>query len=416
MESRLEGLAAAVIRRLQALAFDERAPAYLEIDAALTLIKAGGHLERYGLTALRPGEPAVTQVAFLEGLLPPAERPELFPSVELANGRAADLHIQGDGETAWVVLLDVTPERDAARRVQQKAYDMILAEERLAALNRRLEAANAALRQTQRDLEAARDHVQAQAAELAAWNKTLEARVAAQVADLERLARLKRYLAPAVADAIVSSGDAGFLESHRRDIAVLFCDLRGFTAFTEAAEPEEVMELLNDYHRSVVPLIRSFEGTLDRFIGDGLLVYFNDPLPCPDPAERAVRLAVAMRAAMTDLAARWSRRSYQIGFGIGIAQGFATLGQIGFEARVDYSAIGTVINTAARLCERAKDGQILVTARVAAAVAGAADITDIGQVSLKGLSRPLTVSNVAALKGLYLGESGGDGTAASAGP
>ncbi len=394
----MDGLPASVAGRLQALAFSDRAPAYLRIDPGLKLAEAGGDLGRYGLAGLRLNEPALAQLAFLEGLLPPLETPCLLPSLELANGCAADLHLYCDGDSVWAVLLDVTAERDAARRVQQKAYDMTLAEEREAALNRRLEAANAALRAAQRELEAARDRVEAQAAELAAWNKTLEARVAAQVADMERMARLKRFLAPTLAEAIVSSGSEDILESHRRDIAVLFCDLRGFTAFAEAAEPEEVMELLHDYHRAVVPLIQSFEGTLDRFVGDGVIVYFNDPLPCPNPAERAVKLAVAMRAAMADLAAAWRRRGHQIGFGVGIAQGFATLGQIGFEGRLDYSAIGTVINTAARLCEGAKDGQILVTSRIAAAVADAADITDVGPLTLKGLSRPLAVSNVAALK------------------
>lgn len=394
----MNDLPACITQRLQAVALDNRAPAYLQIDGGLRLIGAGGDLASYGLAGLRLGEPAADQVPFLEGLLPLSDAPYLLPSVELANGRAADLHFDRDGTAVSVLLLDVTAEREAARRVQQKAYDITLVEEREAALNRQLQAANAALRAAQRELEAARDRVQAQAAELAAWNKTLEARVAAQVADMERLARLKRFLAPTLAEAIVSSGDERILESHRRDIAVLFCDLRGFTAFAEAAEPEEVMELLNDYHRAMVPLIQSFEGTLDRFVGDGLIVYFNDPLPCPNPAERAVGLAVAMREAMAALAATWRRRGHAIGFGIGIAQGFATLGQIGFEGRLDYSAIGTVINIAARLCEGAKDGEILVTSRIAVAVADAAEIQDLGQITLKGLSRPLAVANVSALK------------------
>src|SRR5262249_9372066 len=174
------------------------------------------------------------------------------------------------------------------------------------------------------------DKVQAQAADLAAWNKTLEERVAAQLAEIERMTRLKRFFAPALAELIVSSGNERILESHRRDIAVLFCDLRGFTAFAERAEPEEVMELLHDYHGVLVPLIQAFEGTIDRFLGDGLMVFFNDPLPCPDPAERAVRLAVGMRDEVAALAETWRRRGHQIGFGVGIAQGFATLGQIGF--------------------------------------------------------------------------------------
>ena len=380
----MDDLPASVARRLQALIYGERAGAWLQIDGAFVLVAAGGHLDRYGLTALRPGEPVVPQALFLEGLLPLAETPFFLPSVELANGCAADLHLHLESDILWVTLLDMTAERDAARRMQQKAYDMTLLQEREARLNRQLEAAH--------------DKVQAQAAELAAWNRTLESRVAAQVEEIERIGRLKRFLAPALAEAIVSSGNERILESHRRDIAALFCDLRGFTSFAESAEPEDVMELLHDYHGALVPLIQASEGTLDRFVGDGLIVYFNDPLPCPNPAERAVQLAVAMREAMTLLAATWRRRGYQIGFGVGIAQGFATLGQIGFEGRLDYSAVGTVINTAARLCEAAKDGQILVTSRIAMAVAQSDDIAEIGQLSFKGLSRPLAVSNIAALK------------------
>jgi class 3 adenylate cyclase len=401
----MEALPAAVAERLRALIYNERSIAYLQVDAGLTLVGAGGHLEAYGLAGLRLGEPAAEQAFFLEGLLPPVETPCVVPSVELASGRAADLQFFLQGEICWVVLLDVSADRDAARRMQQKAYDMTLAQEREALLNRRLEAANAALLATQSELEASRDalarahdQVQAQAAELAAWNKTLEERVAAQLAEIERMARLKRFFAPALAELIVSSGNERILESHRRDVAVLFCDLRGFTAFAESAEPEELMTLLHDYHAALVPLIQTFEGTLDRFVGDGLMVYFNDPLPCPNPAERAVHLAVAMRGAVAALAQTWRRHDYQLGFGIGIAQGFATLGQIGFEGRFDYSAIGTVINTGARLCEAAKDNQILVTSRVAAAVAAVADLGEIGPLTLKGLSRPLTVCNIEAFK------------------
>jgi class 3 adenylate cyclase len=401
----MEGLPATVAERLQASIFSERAVAYLHVDAGLTLVDAGGHLEAYGLAGLRSGEPVAEQAFFLEGLLPPLEKTDFVPSVELASGRAADLHFFMQDDAYWVVLLDVSAERDAAGRMQQKAYDMTLAQEREALLNRRLEAANAELLATQRELEAshdalarAHDQVQAQAAELAAWNKTLEERVAAQLAELERMARLKRFFAPTLAELIVSSGNERILESHRRDIAVLFCDLRGFTAFAESAEPEEVMTLLHEYHAALVPLIQTFEGTLDRFVGDGLMVYFNDPLPCPNPAERAVALAVAMRDAVAALAQKWRRHDYRLGFGIGIAQGFATLGQIGFEGRFDYSAIGTVINTAARLCEAAKDGQILVISRVAAAVAEAVDVREIGPLTFKGLSRPLAVCNVEALK------------------
>jgi class 3 adenylate cyclase len=387
----MDDLPAAVAERLQALIYRERALAYLEVDARLTLVGAGGDLEAYGLADLRLGEPVAEQAYFLEGLLPPPEMPHIVPSMELASGRVADLYFLADADALWVVLLDVSAVRDAARRMQQKAYDMSLAQEREALLNRRLEAANAALLAAQRELEASREA-------LASWNRTLEERVAAQLAEMERMARLKRFFAAPLAEMIVSSGNERILESHRRDIAVLFCDLRGFTAFAESAEPEEVMALLHEYHGALVPLIQASEATLDRFVGDGMMIYFNDPLPCPNPAQRAVGLAVAMRDAVARLAQAWRRRDHQVGFGIGIAQGYATLGQIGFEGRFDYSAIGTVINTAARLCEAAKDGQILVTSRIAAAVAETADLGEIGPLTLKGLSRPLAVANVEALK------------------
>ena len=389
----MDELPARVARRLQDLIYGERAGAWLRIDTGLAMAAAGGALERYGLGALRAGDAVLTAAPFLEGLLPLPESPLFLPSVGLADGRVADLHFHQDGDAVWLVLLDATSERDAARRMQQKAYDMTLAQEREARLNRELAAAKQAL-------EVAHEKLGAQAEELAAWNRTLESRVKAQVEELERIGRLKRFLAPAVAEAVVASGNERILESHRRDIATLFCDLRGFTPFVESAEPEEVMELLQHYHSALVPLVQASEGTLDRFVGDGMIVYFNDPLPCPNPAERAVQLAVAMRDAMAQLAQTWLGRGHRIGFGVGIAQGFATLGQIGFEGRLDYSAVGTVINTAARLCEAAKNGEILVTSRIATVVANTDEFTDIGQLSLKGLSRPLAVANVTALKSI----------------
>jgi class 3 adenylate cyclase len=379
----MASLPASIASRLQALAFTGKALAWLRIDDELGLAEAGGDLEAYGLAKVQLGAPASEQVPFLEGLLPLVEAPWEMPSVEVARSRVADLHFWIDNAGTWVLLLEVTPERNAAQRMQQKAYDMTLAQEREAALNRRLEEANAAL--------------QAAQAELERWNRTLEERVAAQVGEIERIGRLKRFLAPSLAELIVSSGDESILKSHRRDIAALFCDLRGFTSFSEAAEPEEVLELLHSYHAAVLPLIQSFEGTLDRFAGDGLMVFFNDPLPCPNPAERAVRLAIGMRDAMARLANDWQRRGYTIGFGIGIAQGFATLGQIGFENRFDYSAIGTVVNTAARLSDVAADGQILVTSRVVAAVKGFTKLDEVGPLTIKGLSRPIAASNVVAL-------------------
>jgi adenylate cyclase len=237
--------------------------------------------------------------------------------------------------------------------------------------------------------------LEGQAAELAGWNRRLEERVAQQLGEIEKVGRLKRFLAPQLAEMIVSSGDEGILESHRRDIVVVFCDLRGYTAFAETGEPEEVWTVLREFHAAVGPLVTQFEGTLDHFSGDGLMVYFNDPLPCPDPAERAVRMAVAMRQAVGELMSGWRRRGFDLGFGIGVAQGYATLGRIGFEERVDYTAIGTVTNLAARLCGEARDGQILLSKRVAAAVEGRVILEEIGNLALKGLSQAVAVYNVA---------------------
>lgn len=232
--------------------------------------------------------------------------------------------------------------------------------------------------------------------EVGRWNRELEARVAVQVAELEKIGKLRRFLAPQLVDLIVARGDESILESHRREIVVVFCDMRGFTAFAERAEPEEVMALLRDYHGALGPVVAHFEGTLDHYGGDGVMVFFNDPLPTPEPAKRAVEMAVAMRERAAGVIEAWRRRGHTVGFGVGIAQGYATLGQIGFAERMDYTAIGTVTNLAARLCGEAKNGQILVGPRVAAAVEGAASLEEIGNLSLKGLSQPIVVYNVMA--------------------
>jgi adenylate cyclase len=230
--------------------------------------------------------------------------------------------------------------------------------------------------------------------QVAELNRGLEARVAAQVEELGRVGRLKRFLAPQLAELIVSQGDEKILESHRREIVVVFCDLRGYTAFTETAEPEEVLEFLREYHGALGPLVSQFEGTLDQFSGDGIMVFFNDPVPCPDPAERAVKMAIAMREEAGTLIAAWRRHGSELGFGAGIAQGYATLGQIGFSDRSGYTAIGTVCNLAARLCAEAKDGQILVSSRIAEAVEAVARLEDLGNLELRGLRRPVAAFNV----------------------
>ncbi len=241
------------------------------------------------------------------------------------------------------------------------------------------------------------DTIERQSAELAEWNAQLEARVSAQVDELERVNRLRRFLSPQLVDLVIDSGDEAFLSSHRREIVVVFCDLRGFTPFAESSEPEEVMGVLAEYHAALGELIYRFEGTLERFTGDGLMVFFNDPLPVDDAAERAVTMAVAMRDRVADLAVGWSRRGHDLGFGIGIAQGYATLGRIGFEGRFDYAAIGSVTNLAARLCATAGSGQVLVAQRVFSAIEGLAVGEPAGDLDLRGFSRPVRAFDVTGI-------------------
>ena len=229
------------------------------------------------------------------------------------------------------------------------------------------------------------------------WNKTLEQRVTEQVGELERVGRLKRFLAPQVAELLVTSGD-DVIKSHRRDISVVFCDLRGFTAFAETAEPEEVMGVLSEYHACLGALIHKHEGTLDKFAGDGLMVLFNDPVKCDQPALRAAKMAVEMRDAVAQLAVKWRKFGHQLGFGLGIAHGYATIGQIGFEGRYDYSAIGSVVNLAARLCGEAQAGQILVEPKAFTAIEDVADAEEIGELTLKGFHRPVFAYNVKGLR------------------
>ena len=242
------------------------------------------------------------------------------------------------------------------------------------------------------------DTIEAQAAELAKWNRILERRVREQIEELERIRRLKRFLPPQVVDVVMSSGDESFLEGHRREITVLFCDLRGFTPFAETVEPEDLMAVLREYHAALGDLISRFEGTLERFTGDGLMVFFNDPLPCPDAPAQAVRMAVAMRDRVDELAEKWHRRGHDLHFGIGIAQGHATVGVIGFEERFDYAAIGAVTNLAQRLCSRAARREILVSQRVYAATDGIVVADPVGELDLAGFSRPMTAYNVLGLQ------------------
>jgi len=242
------------------------------------------------------------------------------------------------------------------------------------------------------------DKVQTQAAELSEWNKTLEHRVQDQVTQLERLGRLKRFFSPQLAELIVAGGAEDPLKTHRREVTVVFLDLRGFTAFAETAEPEEVMGVLRAYHSEMGKLILAHEGTLERFTGDGMMIFFNDPVLVPNPAERAIRMALVMRERVQELIVKWRKLGYDLDFGVGIAQGYATIGAIGFEGRWDYGAIGTVTNLAARLCGEAKPGQILVPQRLLGAVEAIVEAEAVGELTLKGFHRPVAAFNVLWLK------------------
>ncbi|OLB01109.1 MAG: adenylate/guanylate cyclase domain-containing response regulator [Candidatus Rokubacteria bacterium 13_1_20CM_4_70_14] len=234
--------------------------------------------------------------------------------------------------------------------------------------------------------------------ELGEWSRTLEQRVEAQVAQLERLERLKRFFSPQLAEMIVSGDADDPLKSHRREITVVFLDLRGFTSFAETSEPEEVMGVLREYHAEMGRLILEHEGTLERFTGDGMMIFFNDPVSVPDAPARAVRMAVAMRQRVDELLVRWRKRGYDLDFGVGVAQGYATIGAIGFEGRLDYGAIGTVTNLAARLCGEAKPGQILISQRVYGAVEDSVDVEELGGLTLRGFSKPVPAFNVLRLR------------------
>jgi adenylate cyclase len=238
-----------------------------------------------------------------------------------------------------------------------------------------------------------------QTEQLAEWNRTLEERVAAQVAEIERVGRLRRFLAPQIAELIASSRADEMLKSHRREVTVVFCDLRGFTAFTELAEPEEVMAVLREYHETLGELIYRFEGTLERFAGDGILILFNDPIVHDDHASRAVRMAMEMRDGITVLLDRWKKRGHALGFGVGIALGYATLGQIGFDRRFEYAAIGSVTNLASRLCDEAKAGQILISQRIFGLIDGEIEAAHVGDLNLKGFHRPMAAYEVIRSRG-----------------
>ena len=326
-----------------------------------------------------------------------AERPDLvlldivMPGMD---GYEVCRRLRSDSATALlpVVMITASGEQEKVSAIEAGADDFI---------NKPLDQAEllARIRSLIR-IKQYHDEIEAQAAQLESWNHELEERVNQQVKELVRIGRLKRFLAPQLADVIVSSGDESLLESHRREITVVFCDLRGFTSFAESGEPEDVMGVLREYHAVLGGAIFEFEGTLERFTGDGLMVFFNDPVPCDDPALRAVRMAVAMQERVGELVRTWQKKGHELDMGIGVAQGYATLGRIGFEGRFDYAAIGTVTNLAARLCARAAGGQILISQRVHADTEEVVQAEPVTEIELKGL-KPVGVFSVVGLKDAY---------------
>jgi len=243
------------------------------------------------------------------------------------------------------------------------------------------------------------DEVERQKAEVAEWNRTLEQRVADGVSQIERMGRMRRFFSPQIAELILSGSADDPMKSHRREITVVFLDLRGFTAFTETADPEEVMGVLREYHADMGRIIMAHQGTIEHFAGDGIMIFFNDPVVVENPAERAVRMAMEMHQSFVNLSATWKKRGYDLNMGIGIAQGYATLGVIGFEGRSDYAAIGIVTNLSARLCAEAKAGQTLVGRRVLAGVESLVDAEPLGEVTLKGFARPVSAFNIVQMRG-----------------
>ncbi len=246
--------------------------------------------------------------------------------------------------------------------------------------------------------KALRDEVQSQAAQLAEWNRKLEQRVQEQLAQLDRLGRLKSFFSPQLAESIINGGGEDLLKTHRREVVVAFLDMRGFTTFTDSSEPEEVMSVLAEYHGAMGPLILAHEGTLERFAGDGMMIFFNDPIALANPTANAVKMALAMQERFVPQRAVWKKRGYDLGLGIGIAQGYATLGAIGFEGRWDYACIGSVTNLAARLCSQAKGGQILTNQKTLSRIEDAVQAEPLGEVTLKGIAHPVPLFNITGVK------------------
>ncbi|CAN5115972.1 hypothetical protein BH18ACT12_BH18ACT12_20080 [soil metagenome] len=358
-----------------------------DIPQNLRLLDAVLTPEGYSVVTAATGEDALTKVA--------SEQPDLvlldivLPGID---GYEVCRRLRGDPATSFLPVVMVTasdlPEK--VKAIEAGADDFLPKPFDRTELLARV---RSLLR-----VKAYHDTIERQRAELADWNRTLETRVRDQVDELARLGRLRRFLSPQVADLVLSQGAEQLLEGHRREITVVFCDLRGYTAFSETADPEEGLTVLRAYHEAMGEIIFEHEGTLEHFAGDGMMVFFNDPLPVEDAPLRAVRMAVAMRARFGDLSAAWRKRGYRLGFGAGVAVGYATLGRIGFEGRFDYGAVGNVVILASRLSAEARAGQILLSPRVLAAVEEVVETEPVGELTLKGMTRPVPAFNVLAIR------------------
>jgi len=349
----------------------------------------------YAVATAVNGEEALVKVA--------SEQPDLVLLDVMMPGLSGyDVcrQLRADPQTALLPIVLVTsldPQQERVKGIEAGADDFLPKPINQAELFARV---RSLLR-----VKSLQDEVKRQAEALKDWNLKLEERVAEQVAQLKGMDQLKRFFAPAVADAILSAGAKSILTPHRREICYVFVDLRGFTAFTDTAEPEEVESVLKSYHATMGALIAEYEGTLDRFAGDGILIFFNDPLPVPDAAKRATSMALRMQEQFRPLRARWSKLGYQLDLGIGIAQGYATLGAFGYEGRVDYTAIGGVVNLAHRLCNKASAGEVLIDRRVRAALDDNVQVDTLAPLTLKGYAQPVPAFRLAGLPCIATGGS-----------
>lgn len=367
----------------------EAGPRILVVDDVpqnIRLLEAILTSKGYAVTSASSGQEALDKVA--------AEPPDLvLLDIQMPDmdGYEVCRRLRADAATEFLPVVMVTSSDTEARvnAIEAEADDFItkpLDQQELLARVRSLVR-----------IKRYHDTIESQAAELTEWNKTLENRVSEQVEELEQMNRLRRFLSPTFAELILSQGES-ILESHRREIAVLFADLRGWTTFSVTTEPEEVMGVIRSFHDAMGSLILKFEATVGWFAGDGLMVWFNDPIPCPDPAARAVRMAAEMRAVMSGLTPKWRKRGHELDFSVGIALGYATLGKIGFDGRYDYGAVGSVMNLASRLCDEAAPGQILVNERVFAEVENIVNAEPVGELALKGFIKPISAFSIVDLK------------------